>query len=90
MSDLEKFFKKCEDDYYELSVEINYENSKKLLAICKLQREALKTYGNIASWGSGACTNVLVRNMSKSADGWEIAKKAIKKSNSIASEKGKL
>jgi|GEM_PF-5824946 len=40
--------------------------------------EALKTYANIASWGSGICTNVMVRGMKGFEHGWELAKEALK------------
>ena len=55
-----------------------FQKIKGLEAKLKTATEALKTYGNRASWGGGACTNVLVAGMKGNVDGWMIAKEALK------------
>lgn len=48
-----------------------------LISALEKQNEALNVYGNKASWGTGICTNVMVKGVGYFSEGWKLAKAAI-------------
>ena len=58
-------------------------NIRPLLEVVRMQREALKVYGNRANWGVGTWDNVMVKGMKGFSSGWLISKESITKTDEI-------